>query len=84
MTPIAFAEGLATSDNPRSQALGVAIIARGLSDDDPATLRQGWPLQVAVPAAIEYLGLPSTESLIAEATALAPTVSDAMLNKRAG
>jgi len=83
MTPLDFARNLAKSDDPEDRAYGVAIVARGLSDDDPDTLRQGWPLAESIASAITYLGLTPTPTLVARATALAPTVSDAVLNKRA-
>ena len=81
MSPKQFAENLAASDDPKDQALGVAIIARGLSDDEPETHRQGWPLEVAIPQAAKYLGLEPSPELVAQAAILAPKVSDAMLNK---
>jgi hypothetical protein len=81
MTPLDFARNLAASDDPKDQALGIAIVARGLSDDDPATLRQGWPLSVSVEQAARFLGLPSTKAVVAMALMLAPTISDAMLNR---
>jgi hypothetical protein len=83
MTPLDLARRLAQSDSPKDHALAVAIVARGLSDDDPSTFRQGWPLAVAVPAAIRYLGLLSDAGLEADALALAPTLSDAILNRHA-
>lgn len=79
MTPLDMARNLAASDRAEDRALGVAIVARGLSDDDGT--RAGWPLAAAIPAAAQYLGLPMDPSLMAEAGRLAPTVSDAMLNK---
>lgn len=81
MTPIDLAKNLAQSERIEDRALGVGIIARGLSDDDPATLRQGWPLDVSVERAIVYLGLEPTAELTAAALAAAPKVSDAMLNR---
>jgi len=84
MNPLDFARNLAQSDRLEDRALGVAIVARGLSDDDPATLRSGWALEASITAAITHLGLKSSPELIAAATRLAPTVSDAMLNRRAG
>ena len=80
MTPIDFARRLSDSPDIESRALGVAIIARGLSDDDPRSLRQGWPLNESVRAAMRYLAL-SGDDLAARALAIAPTVSDAMLNR---
>jgi len=80
MTPVDFARNLAESDSPRVRATGVAIIARGLSDDDG--LRQGWPMSASLPAAARFLGLDPTAELLAEAAELAPTLSDAVLNRR--
>lgn len=79
MTPLDLAQNLAKSDRMEDRALGVAILARGLSDDDG--LRQGWPLESAIPAAVRHLGLTPDPALIAEAGMLAPTISDAMLNR---
>lgn len=82
MIPTDFARNLARSDKFDDHVLGVAMIARGLSDDDPVTLRAGWPLdRVTVEAAAEYLGLVPTPELVSEALRIAPAVSDAMLNK---
>lgn len=82
MTPLRLAESFAR--DPETAALGVAMIARSLSDHDPSDpLRQPWPLNAAtVEAAAQYLGVTPTADLIAEALTLAPTVSDAMLNRR--
>ena len=81
MTPIDLAKNLAQSARIEDRALGVGIIARGLSDDDPKTLRQGWPLDVSIERAIAYLNLEPTPELTAAALAAAPKVSDAMLNR---
>ena len=81
LTPMDLAGSLAKSEDIEERALGVAIVARGLSDDDPATLRAGWDLGTSITAAIRYLGIESTPELVEEATRLAPTVSDAMLNR---
>ena len=83
MTPLDLAANLAADPDPKSQALAVAIVARGLSDDDPTSLRQGWPMAVAIPAAAKYLGLDPDPDLFAAAAKAAPSVSDAMLNKGA-
>lgn len=84
MTPLDFARKLAASDKLEDRALGVGIVARGLSDEDPSDpTRAGWPLAAAINAAIGYLELPSTPDLIKRATELAPTISDAMLNRSA-
>ena len=84
MTTVDFARNLARSDDPHARSLGVAIIARGLSDDDPADpYRQGWPLdRHTIEAAARYLDLTPTDALCADALALAPTLSDAILNRR--
>ena len=81
LTPMTLAVSLAKSENVRERALGVAIVARGLSDDDSATHRAGWDLDTSVTAAIRYLGIESTPELVEEATRVAPTISDAMLNR---
>jgi hypothetical protein len=83
LTPLGLAESLARSDDHKSRTLAVAIVARGLSDDDPATFRQGWPLADSITAAIRYLKLDASDRLIADAAALAPTLSDAILNRSA-
>ena len=82
MTPIDFAHNLSKSDSFDDQVMGVAMIARGLSDDDPATLRAGWLLDfLTVERAAEYLGLVPTPELVSEALRMAPTLPDAVLNK---
>lgn len=84
MTPLDFATNLALRDDPEARALAVGIVARGLSDEDPQDpFRQGWPLDISIAAATEYLGLESTPELIAAAAAIAPTISDEMLNRTA-
>lgn len=82
MTPMDMARNLVRSNEPKDVALGVGIVARGLSDDDPKTLRQGWPLdRTTVEAAAEYLGVVPTHDLVGNVLATAPFISDAMLNK---
>lgn len=82
MTPVDFAHIMARSDDRDDRALAVAIITRSLTDDDPATLRQGWPLnRDTVEAAARYVRAPITDALVADVLALAPTLSDAILNK---
>jgi hypothetical protein len=76
-----LAERLALSDEPRDRAYGVAIIARGLSDEDGK--RAGWPLDISIVAAIRYLGLPEEQWLLDAAAEMAPKISDATLNKGA-
>lgn len=82
MTPLDFARNLAASDDPEARALAVGIVTRGVTDDDPATHRQGWPLNAAtVERAAAYLGLDATPELVADALAVAPTISGRMLNR---
>lgn len=82
MTPLDLARNLASSDSPDARALGVAIVLRGLTDDDGT--RQGWPLTVTTAArAAQYLGLDPTPGLLVAAIDTAPTVSDTMLNRSA-
>jgi hypothetical protein len=83
MTPLEFADNLAKSEEHKDQVLGAAIVARGLSDDDLAAHRQGWPVHTAAEQAIRYLGLNMTEDMVADVVALMPEVSDAILNKGA-
>jgi hypothetical protein len=80
MTPLQAAANLAQSEDLQSRALGVAIIARGLSDDTPE--RQGWPLSSAVEAAIRHLHLDPDPALVLAATTLAPMLSNAILNRQ--
>lgn len=82
MTPIEYAETLVRTGVLHAQAEGVAIIARGLSDDDG--YRAGWPVEVAVPAAAKYLGLTAAVELVELATAIMPTIPDHILNKSVG
>ena len=86
MTPLDLARNLAQSDRPKDRAMGVAIVARGLSDTDPLDpYRQPWPLDVSVERAASYLGLdPADEDLLSVATLIAPTLSDAILNRSYG
>ncbi len=80
MTPLDLAASLAQSTTLDGRALGVAIVLRGLTDDDG--YRQGWPLTVTTAArAADYLGLESTPELLVAALEIAPTISDAMLNR---
>lgn len=82
MTPLEFAGSLARSDKHEDRVLGVAIVTRGLTDDDG--LRQGWPLSSdTVNAACTYLGILPTTEFVSAVIAKAPQVSDAMLNKGA-
>ena len=84
MTPERMARNLAQSKEYGHRVLGVAMITRGLTDDDPATFRQGWPLnESTVARAAEYVGVDPTEELVIDVLALAPTLSDAILNKGA-
>jgi hypothetical protein len=79
MTPLDMAQALA-SDNAESRAYAVAMVARALSDDHG--LRQGWPVETALPAAARHLHLDPAPALIAHARDLMPTISDAVLNRR--
>lgn len=82
MTPMDFARNLAASDELRDQALGVAIVTRGVTDDSEE--RAGWPLNEATVArSAQYLDLTPTPELVQLALGMAPNVSDAMLNKGA-
>ena len=82
MTPLEFAGNLARSDKYEDRVLGVAIVTRGVTDDDGT--RQGWPLnEHTVSRACEYLGILPNEKFVADVIEKAPQVSDAMLNKGA-
>lgn len=82
MTPLQLAENLAAGD-AEAQALAVAIVARGLSDDSPGDpFRQPWPVLASLNAATQYLGLAPDTWRHSRALALMPTISDAMLNRR--
>lgn len=84
MTPMQLARNLAESEKPEDRALGVAMALRGLTDPDPSDpLKQPWPVnEFTAAAAARYVGItdPSPD-LLAHAITLAPTVSDAMLNR---
>lgn len=81
MTPLDLARNMAATDDPKAHALAVAIVTRGLTDDSPE--RAGWPLTAAtVQRAADYLDLPRSAALVADALALAPTLSPAILNHR--
>lgn len=84
MSPLDFARNLAQSDSTDDVVLGVAMMTRGLTDDDPANFRQGWPLNKAtVERAATFLGVGDiSDGLIEAVIEKAPTISDAMLNKR--
>jgi hypothetical protein len=83
MSPLDLAQSLAKSAARNDRVLGVAIVIRGLTDDEPSTFRQGWPLSVTTAhAAATYLGI-KDDSLLLDALDLAPTLSDAILNKGA-
>ena len=82
MSPLDLAQNLAESDDPEDRARGVAIVVRALTDDTPD--RQGWPMSDAVVArAARHIGVEPTPELVARATVIAPTLSDAILNKAA-
>jgi hypothetical protein len=81
MTPIDFARNLANGTED-DRALAVAMVARGLSDDDPSDpTRAPWPIDTALPAAARHLGIDPTPALILAARDMMPRVSDAMLNR---
>jgi hypothetical protein len=85
MTPLDLARNLARSDDFQMRATGVAIVARGLSDESPSDpFRQPWPVDVSVERAIAYLGLDPDEGLTLAATTLMPMLSDAILNRSYG
>lgn len=83
MTPLDLARALAQSTTTDGQALGVAIVLRGLTDYSPSDpYREPWPLTVTTAArAAQYLGLDPSPALLVAALDIAPTVSDAMLNR---
>lgn len=83
MTPDQLAKNMAKDDDVKIQAYAVAMIARGFADGDPATLKDGWPLETSVEAAIAYLNLPHTKKLHKLALKIAPTLPDYVLNKPA-
>ena len=82
-TPMDLAQRLAGNGYGTDVALGVAIATRALTDDTDE--RQGWPLDaVTVEAAAKYVGVNHPDAwLIARVLELAPTLSDAILNKGA-
>lgn len=83
MTPEQLAQNMARSGHANAQALAVAMIARSLSDHDPADpYRQGWPVSAALPAACTHLGLTPTTQLIDAARALMPVVGDGLMNRK--
>ncbi len=80
MTPLDLAQGLARSPEHSDRALGVAMLARGLSDEDGR--RQPWPVEESLRAAARYLHLDPAPGLIDDARRLMPLISDALLNRR--
>jgi hypothetical protein len=81
MTPIDLAISMGKSPELEDRATGVAIIVRALTDDDG--VRSGWPLTDAVVVrAAQHIGVEPTADLVAAATRIAPTLSDAILNIR--
>lgn len=75
MTPLEHAQTLAKSSRLEDQAVALAIVTRGLSDADPADpLRQPWPVDVALLAAVRFLDLELTQELVARARVLMPNV----------
>ena len=85
MTPIQFAENLAKSDDHKDKVLAVSIVYRGLTDEDPSDpLRMPWPqTNESIERAAKYLGVDITPDLRNAVRDLAPTLSDAILNKGA-
>lgn len=81
MTPLEFATQLAGSRHYKDRVLGVAMIARGLSDDDG--LRQGWPVLVAIDAAMSRLNIPPDPAFEEAVLRQMPKISDALMNKGA-
>lgn len=84
MTPLDFARNLVASDRPSDVILGIAIVTRGLTDDDG--LRRGWPLTPeTVRRAASYIGVDVLDdAAIDDVIETCPKVSDAMLNKGGG
>ena len=80
MTPLDLAQSLARSPEHRDRVMGVAMLARGLSDDDET--RQGWPVEASLIAAARHLHLDPAPGLIADARTMMPTLSPAILNRR--
>ena len=83
-SPISAAQSLAKSPAPKDQALAIAIVTRSLTDDTEE--RAGWPLDLTTAfAAAKYLDLDPRAARLSgrldRALALAPTLSDAILNK---
>lgn len=84
MTPLDLARSLANAEDIHAQAIGVAIVARGLSDESPLDpFRQPWPVDVSLVAAAEYLDLNPDPELLTEARLAMPRLPDFMLNRRA-
>ena len=84
-TPLDLATNLAKSDKHEDRVLGVAILYRGLVDKDPSDpLRMPWPeTNETIERAAKYLGVEVTPDLRNDVRDVAPTISDAMLNKGA-
>jgi hypothetical protein len=80
MTPLELATRLGQSPDLDNRITGVAIILRGLTDDDGD--RQGWPMTPAVAIrAAKYIGVEPTPELVAAVLAFAPTLPDFYLNR---
>lgn len=84
MTPLELAQNMARSEDLRVQAYAVAIVYRGLTDEDPADpYRMPWPqTNETIERAATYLGVEPTPDLRNEVWRVAPTLSDATLNRR--
>jgi len=80
MSPIELAERLGQSPDLDNRATGVAIIVRGLCDDDGD--RMGWPMTAAVVArAAKHIGVEPTAELVEAVLELAPILPDFYLNR---
>lgn len=84
MTPLELAQNMARSEDLRVQAYAVAIVYRGLTDEDPSDpLRLPWPqTNETIERAATYLGIEPSAALRNEVRRIAPTLSDATLNRR--
>ncbi len=88
MTPIDLARNFARSDDPKARAYGVAMIYRSLTEPDESDpLKLPWPeTNETIERAAKYLGVADediTPDLRNDVRDIAPTLSDAILNKGA-
>lgn len=79
VSPMDVARNLAQSPDIKDRVLGVAMLARGYSDDEPEKFKQGWPVSTSIDVAIQQLGTESDPSFIHLVKDTMPTISDAML-----